>query len=281
MKCSIINVHTYLTCSFRKYPAIFGVAAVIGCLALYSFSSMVPGFPILGAPALATAAASLLYVLSRSAFWNEGTSDSQLPVAAHSRAKRLIAGALAAAAVSLAVGFALTGAEPRADDISLESPLLVVGICILTGIYEELLFRGVLFGSLRLYYGESGSPSAHLLTRAVVVQALVFALAHVMGGIIRTMQQPDMIAILQIAVWIMGTFLFGIVMAKLLENTHRIAINCILHAIYDFVLFAPLAFAAGILRTEAITGSPADLAVFAIQALILCTALATFAIRSR
>ena len=282
----------------EQHPLGFALAALIVCLGVYSAIAHLDGISPLVAAGVAAVLAFICYTVSRRSFWP--------PI--ENRYARRSARVLAIAAVSSgvavsALGILIDAWQPRPTDIPLwpmttgsppdflTSLGVVLALCVLTGIFEEALFSAVLFGGLRRYYcetdfaqnsagdnpvadEESPSPSlaSRLTSRAAAVQGILFAIAHVAGGLIALSQGFSATMAAQIVVWFAGTFLFGIVTAVLMETGRSLALNAIVHAVYDFALFAPLAMQSGTIRPTTVTGDGSDLALFSMQACILAIA---------
>ena len=272
----------------EKHPLEFALTALIVCLGVYSATSYLVESTPLAAAAVAAAVALAFFAASRTTFWPPNAS-----IADRADARKIaIAAIVSGIAVSL-LGIFLGAWEPQPTDIPLlpmtiegPSPLLVslislIALCVLTGIYEEALFSAVLFGGLRRYYGEANaaeknglSPTlaSRLTSRAAAVQGILFAVAHVAGGLIAFAQTFSLVVALQVVVWFAGTFLFGIVTAVLMETGRSLVLNAAVHAVYDFALFSPLALQAGTIRPTTVTGDAIDLALFTVQAVVLAAA---------
>ena len=66
-----------------------------------------------------------------------------------------------------------------------------------------------------------------------------------------------------------AAFFFAILMARLCETRWSLALPILVHFLYDFVLFAPLAWSQGIMRANVLAGGVSDAISVAIQAVCL------------
>lgn len=130
---------------------------------------------------------------------------------------------LSVLAASVAVGF--SGAEPAPNQLSqlgLEEPallLLLVPISLLlVGPGEELLFRGVVQGTLRQAFGPVG---------AVVLAAAIFASVHFLALTGGVSARLTTIAIL---------FLPSLVFGAAYERTGNLAVSALIHGLYNSTL---------------------------------------------
>jgi membrane protease YdiL (CAAX protease family) len=130
---------------------------------------------------------------------------------------------LAVLVASLAVG--VTGAEPAPNQLSelgLEEPallLLLVPISLLlVGPGEELLFRGIVQGTLRGSFGPVG---------AVVLAAAIFASVHYLALTGGASARLTTIAIL---------FLPSLVFGAAYERTNNLAVPALIHGLYNSTL---------------------------------------------
>ena len=117
------------------------------------------------------------------------------------------------------------------------------------------------------------SLTRQMLGKAAAVQGVAFALAHIVTALLASAQGATPVMVGQIIVWFAATFLFGVVTAVLMEYGRSLTLNAIVHAVYDFALFGPLALKAGTMRSATITGDATDLALFAAQACLLAVIL--------
>lgn len=100
--------------------------------------------------------------------------------------------------------------------------ILALVTCILVGISEEVIFRGIVLHSFLKITTK---------TKAVVVSALLFALLHsvnVLGGL----------AFRDMLLQLFSTFVFGVTFACICIKIKNIVPIIIYHALWDFVLIA-------------------------------------------
>lgn len=125
--------------------------------------------------------------------------------------------------------------------------------CLLIGLSEELLFRGIIFYSLSDYFKRKGR-SCFL---PVLLSSVIFALFHFINlfegaGIFPVLQQVGY------------SFLIGAMLAVVLLKTKNIWLCILLHALFDF---------GGFFVSDLGTGNPQDLTfwILTIVVGVLCT----------
>ena len=130
---------------------------------------------------------------------------------------------------------ALIGGTARITRIDLIGLFAVK--CLLIGLGEELLFRGILFGFLNELFEKRKSP---FLT--VLLSSVLFALFHLVNLL-------DGAGILPVLQQIGYSFLIGAMLAVLLVQTENLWLCVILHALFDF---------GGLIVSDLGAGSPHD-----------------------
>ena len=145
---------------------------------------------------------------------------------------------------------------------------VLVQLCLLTAVFEETLFRGVLYGCFSRAAKTPDAPPEAAQRKALVAQALIFAVLHVTAfspeGALPLVAQVGVLALRFSA-----AFLFALIMAQLLGGRMGIGLPILVHFLYDFVLFAPLAWEQGIVRENILTGGMPDVVSIAIQVVVL------------
>lgn len=130
---------------------------------------------------------------------------------------------------------ALIGGTARITRIDLIGLFAVK--CLLIGLGEELLFRGILFGFLSELFEKRKSPFL-----PVLLSSVLFALFHLVNLL-------DGAGILPVLQQIGYSFLIGAMLAVLLVQTENLWLCVILHALFDF---------GGLIVADLGAGSPHD-----------------------
>ena len=185
---------------------------------------------------------------------------------------------VAACVPALLVGFAgvlpesssLAGSPAAFRDDLLERTLLIVGDSAVTAVVEELVFRGLLLYGLVWAFRaiDRSAPSASAVFRAAVLQAVAFALAHVLGLDI-SLEASSPVAALQFFAKFAQAFLFAVCMAYLLLKTANLIFPILVHFAFNSVYFAPTVLMSGSFPETYLTGSLFDLSIVLISAVIL------------
>lgn len=174
---------------------------------------------------------------------------------------RVIALVLVAA---VALGAAKVIVQGSTRFIALPADIVFVAMLLATAIFEEILFRGLLFESFASFYQRSGSTKA--LLWAAVWTSVLFGILHIssdLGSLFR------LAAYIEAAVKIAEAALFGICMCALYAKTKSIWPCVLIHFIFDVISELPIFMVTGIQTSTYITGSPADIMVLAIATAIL------------
>lgn len=150
----------------------------------------------------------------------------------------------------------LAGAEagikpPGSADIA-----LFLILCLLTGVFEEALFRGVLFRSFAEVLEGTGTYRPLLV--AAAASAAIFGILHVSG----TAAPPvDAVSLVQLAGKPVQAALFGVIMAGVYAQSGNLWLAVGAHAALNALPELPSFATSGLLVETYVTGSPADLAV--------------------
>lgn len=192
-----------------------------------------------------------------------------------------------------AAGFVLA-ALPSAAEL-MRNLLLLLSICLLTGVYEEAFMRVLGIEALEGAMGEGGAaprraaygqtagksvgvssdvehgvakPSIALdaaAKRAVLVSAVLFALLHV--GV------PDVSAgqlvLMQSAVKFVQALLFGLILGALYTQTRRLWPCALIHAGFDVLYLAPNVLITGAMPGTYASGAASDTVLLAVTVLML------------
>lgn len=134
--------------------------------------------------------------------------------------------------------------------------LLLLGICLLTGAYEEAFIRVL---------GIEAFERALDAKRAVVASALLFALLHV--GV------PDVSAgqlvLLQAALKFVQALLFGVILGMLYAQTRRLWPCALIHAGFDVLYLGPYVLLTGTMPETYASGAASDTVLLAVTVLML------------
>lgn len=168
-----------------------------------------------------------------------------------------------AAGVATTVGFGGEGAAPATDALADGEPagwlLLAVQVtvlCLLTGVFEEGVFRVLALDAFALAFG--GGRNGVL--RAAFASAVLFGLLHVSAG--QAGQAGDAVAAAQLMLKPVQAGLFGFFMAAVYVATRNLWMLAGVHAAFNLLSTGPLLFAGGMQQTY-VTGSLFDLALLA------------------
>lgn len=158
------------------------------------------------------------------------------------------------------VSGAATSPLPSVGEVA-KNLLLLLGICALTGIYEEAFMRVL---------GIEAFESALGTKRAVVTSALLFALLHV--GV------PDapvsQLVLMQSALKFLQALLFGAILGTLYAQTRRLWPCALLHAGFDALYLGPRVFLMGALPATYASGATGDTVLLTVTiALLAATAI--------
>ncbi len=157
------------------------------------------------------------------------------------------------------------------------SLLMLLIMCLGTGVFEEGLFRGILYQEIVDQY----ATSKQVCLKAALVSAIVFGLLHVSGGL--QTQTDGGIAVFQLLLKALQTASFGFCMAALFERTGRIWLVICLHATYNFALMVPQVLFTGGSEIDILSGSINSLPVLLASLLLFLplVALSAFMLARR
>ena len=156
-------------------------------------------------------------------------------------------------------GFA-PAALPSADDL-MKNLLLLLGICLLTGVHEEAFMRVL---------GIEAFERAVDLKRAILASAALFALLHV--GV------PDLSAgqlvLMQTALKFVQALLFGMILGVLYTQTRRLWPCALVHAGFDVLYLVPYVLLTGVMPETYASGAASDTVLLAVTVLMLACVVA-------
>lgn len=178
---------------------------------------------------------------------------------------------------------------PSAADL-MENLLLLLGICLLIGVYEETFMRVLGIEAFEGAMGEGGAASGHVVDghignsadagrgsvkpsialdtaakRVILASAALFALLHV--GV------PDVSAgqlvLTQTALKFTQALLFGVILGVLYAQTRRLWPCALIHAGFDVLYLAPNVLLAGTMPETYASGAASDTVLLAVTVLML------------
>ena len=175
----------------------------------------------------------------------------------------LLAGLVGGAITLLAWLFASGGtmacfastALPSTADL-MENLLLLLGICLLTGLYEESFMRVL---------GIEAFERALDTKRAILASAALFALLHV--GVLDV--SAGQLVLLQTALKFGQALLFGVIMGALHVRTRRLWPCAFIHAGFDVLYLAPNVLLTGTMPETYASGAVGDTVLLAVSVLML------------
>lgn len=150
--------------------------------------------------------------------------------------------------------FASTALPSTAD--LMENLLLLLGICLLTGLYEESYMRVL---------GIEAFERALDTKRAILASAALFALLHV-GALDVSAGQ---LVLLQTALKFGQALLFGVIMGALYVRTRRLWPCAFIHAGFDVLYLAPNVLLTGTMPETYASGAVGDTVLLAVSVLML------------
>lgn len=150
--------------------------------------------------------------------------------------------------------FASTALPSTAD--LMENLLLLLGICLLTGLYEESFMRVL---------GIEAFERALDTKRAILASAALFALLHVGAPDVSAGQ----LVLLQAALKFGQALLFGVILGALYVRTHRLWPCVFIHAGFDVLYMAPNVLLTGMMPETYASGAVGDTVLLAVSVLML------------
>lgn len=111
------------------------------------------------------------------------------------------------------------------------TPMLQTAVlCLLIGIFEEFLFRGIVF---QAFLGLMGGTHRGVV-RAVIFTSIIFGLAHVDFS-----EFTDGLSIVQALLKITQTGLYSLLLCTIVLRTHKLGGVSLFHGFDDFLIIAP------------------------------------------
>ena len=151
-------------------------------------------------------------------------------------------------------GFASTALPSTAD--LMENLLLLLGICLLTGLYEESFMRVL---------GIEAFGRASDTKRAILASAALFALLHV-GAPDISAGQP---VLFQTALKCVQALLFGVILGMLYAQTRRLWPCALVHAGFDVLYLGPNVLLTGEMPATYASGMVGDTVLLVVTVLML------------
>lgn len=134
--------------------------------------------------------------------------------------------------------------------------LLLLGICLLTGVYEEAFMRVL---------GIEAFERALDTKRAILASAALFALLHVGAPDVSAGQ----LVLLQTALKFGQALLFGVILGALYARTRRLWPCAFIHAGFDILYMAPNVLLTGTMPETYASGAVGDTVLLAVSVLML------------
>lgn len=108
-------------------------------------------------------------------------------------------------------------------------PLLMVFLvfCMSVGLFEEIVFRGLLFGVFKKYFGDSKKG----IYASVLLSALMFGCIHLENLLV----YPD--RVISTIAQVISAFFVGVLFAVIYYRTENLLACIILHGVFDFCGF--------------------------------------------
>ena len=194
-------------------------------------------------------------------------------------------------------GFAFAAWSSTVD--LMKNLLLLLGICLLTGLYEEAFVRVLGIEAFERALGEGGGASMRPVSelaadgrvatpgdaergvfrqpvvfdavtkRAVVASALLFALLHV--GVLDV--SVGQLVLMQTALKFVQALLFGVILGVLYAQTRRLWPCALLHAGFDVLYLGPYVLLTGAMPETYASGAASDTVLLAGTMLMLASAV--------
>lgn len=145
--------------------------------------------------------------------------------------------------------------------------------CMLTAMFEEFLFRGIVFKGFAL--GFARAKEGRPVFRAALASAAIFGILHVSGsfsGEFGAVEAPQIIEVAQMVAKTVQAIVFGFVMACLYRAFMSLRTPIALHAIFNFLAGFPPYLAYGYLASTYVTGNDFDLVAMLSSTALLAVA---------
>ena len=146
-------------------------------------------------------------------------------------------------------------ALPSAADLT-RNLLLLLGICLFTGLYEEAFMRVL---------GIEAFEWALDAKRAILASAVLFALLHV--GVPDA--SADQLVLMQSVLKFVQALLFGVILGVLYAQTRRLWPCAFIHAGFDVLYLAPNVLLTGAMPATYASGTVGDTVLLAVTVLML------------
>ncbi len=151
-------------------------------------------------------------------------------------------------------GFASTALPSTVDLVG--NLLLLLGICLLTGLYEESFMRVL---------GIEAFERALDAKRAILASAALFALLHVGAPDVSAGQ----LVLLQVALKFGQALLFGVILGALYARMRRLWPCAFIHAGFDVLYMVPNVLLTGMMPETYASGAVGDTVLLAVSVLML------------
>lgn len=233
----------------QQHPVAFVAFVALVCFGVFSF------VPVTGLLGLFVQTFILgVFTLGCLFLWNPSTC--LIPTTKNAtftlrKTAYLLTVALTLGLISVALVFLF---ELETDPSQLKYLPLLVLLCLFTGIFEESLFRGILFP----LFARELDRSDHSTLLAALASALLFGFLHVSGSLaVSDLTDPIIIGQAIMKTTQAGTF--GFFMAALFFTTKNIWMVALVHGAYNLLTMWPVLISPEDQMGTYLTGSPADL----------------------
>ena len=162
-------------------------------------------------------------------------------------------------------GLAAAGGA-ASDGVGAAAIASIVLMCVLTGVFEEGVFRVAAVEAFEAAFGDA----AHAPLKAAALSAAVFGLLHVSSA--DAAAASSAVAWAQLAAKPVQAALFGFCLARAYQRTRSLWPLAAFHAMFDVLYLGPTMAATGSLSPTYVTGQPADLAVLVLATVLLIPA---------
>lgn len=177
---------------------------------------------------------------------------------------------IAAACVGGIASVARFGPQPQdPPDPLVARVALAAALCLLTGVFEELLFRGIAFSAFESAF-RSWRSVRNPVRAAALVQAMLFAFMHVSLQEALLLGGPIVGA--QALLKMLQAFLFGMIMAGLFTRTRSLLGPIAVHAAFDCLYLGPATAISGVASASYLSGSLPDLVALAASTALIAGA---------
>lgn len=156
---------------------------------------------------------------------------------------------------------------PLSGTLAFDLPSFVL-LCLAIGVFEEVLFRGLVFGGLLAHWG--GTKKG--LALAAVLSSLLFGVAHVIRPFIDG-DVASTASLLQALGKSVQTGILGFAFAAVYVKTKSIAPAAIAHAAFDFIAELPTVVFSETLSAEYVSSDPSVAGSAAIGYLVVIVVL--------